>query len=585
MKSRPWLTHYPSGISPEIPIAQYQQTPTLVHLIEQACQRYRNRVAYRSLGSRLSFDQLDQISADLAAYWLSLGLQKGDRIGIMLPNVLAYPLVAASVIRAGCILVNINPLYTADELAYQLKDSGAKAIVVFENFAATLARCVHQTDVTHVVIARLGDGMPGFKAWALNTWLRYGKRVVPAYRLSDLPRAVLLPYAVEQGKIQREQALKSPPGWAWPTVTGNDIALLQYTGGTTGVSKGAVLLHRQITANVLQCETWKRVAFTDLPTDQAIVTIGALPLYHIFAFNVCWLLALRLGGELVLIPNPRDVSATLKEIARHRFHVFPVVNTLVNALLHHPLFHRVNWASLRICVAGGAAVQMPLAKAWEQATGHPIVEGYGLSEASPCVSCNPTMGQPQLGSVGLPLPSTDVRLIDENGQAVAPGQAGEIVVKGPQVMQGYWQKPDETSQVMTADGYLKTGDIGVMQADGYLRIVDRQKDMVIVSGFKVYPNELEQVAMSFAGVAECAAIGLPDDKTGEAVHLVVVPKAHQTIDKTALLAHFIAHLTAYKCPRHIWLRPEALPKNTVGKVLKRLLRDEFLSVSLQKSAG
>ncbi len=560
MKTQAWLMHYPPGVPMALSPDALAQTPTLVHLIEQACRHHPERAAYRSLGSSLSFAQLERLSGYLAAYWSHLGLQPGDRVGVMLPNVLAYPVVAASVLRAGLVLVNINPLYTAEELAYQLQDSGAKAMVVFENFASTLSQCIARTSVEHVLIARLGDGMSPLKAFALNAWLRYGKRVIPPYAL---PGARTLTQAFKQG---------AQLAWTPPVVGGDDIALLQYTGGTTGVSKGAVLLHRQITANVLQCELWKRVAFADLPPHEPIVTIGALPLYHIFAFNVCWLLPLRLGGEVVLIPNPKDLQATLKEMARHRFHVFPVVNTLVNALLHHPDFDRVSWKSLRVCVGGGAAIQTAVAQAWEKATRRPICEGYGLSEASPCVTCNPTLGSPRLGTIGLPLPSTDVVLRDENDQAVPPGQTGEITVKGPQVMQGYWQRPEETAQVMTQEGYLKTGDMGVIDADGYLRIVDRKKDMIIVSGFKVYPNEIEQVAMGFTGVLECAAVGVPDEKTGEAVQLVVVSQSEKGLDRAAFSDYLAQHLTAYKRPHHMVWRTELLPKNTVGKVLRRALK-------------
>lgn len=557
MSERPWLAAYPEGVPTDIDPSKYH---SLVDLMEQAFKAYAPRSAYAFMGKDVSFGDIDQQSQIFAAYLQSLGLQQGDRVAIMMPNVPQYPVTVAAILRAGFVVVNVNPLYTARELEHQLKDSGAKAIVIIENFAHTLQQCMASTPVQHVVLCSMGDALGTLKGGLVNYVVRNIKKMVPAF---DLPKAVRYKDALRQGR-----------GAAFhkPSIGPNDIAVLQYTGGTTGVSKGAVLLHRNIIANTLQCEAWFNPVLDAIRKNgEQVTSVCALPLYHIFAFTVNMMLAMHTGGKNILIPNPRDLAGTLKELSKHKFHSFPAVNTLFNGLAHHPDFQTVDWSHLKVSVGGGMAVQGAVAKLWLEKTGCPIVEGYGLSETSPVVSCNPVTAKEFTGTIGVPNPSTYVKLVGDDGQDVTEaGKPGEIAVKGPQVMAGYWQRPDETAKVMTADGYFLTGDIGTMDERSFIKIVDRKKDMVLVSGFNVYPNEVEDVVAMCPGVMECAVVGVPDEKTGEAVKLVVVKK-DESLTEEVLRKFCRENLTGYKQPRIIEFRTE-LPKTPVGKILRRELR-------------
>ena len=551
-----WLSSYPEGVPADIDTSQYS---SLVHLIEESFSRFSDRTAYSYMGKSVSYAQTDRESQALAAYLQSLGLSKGDRVAIMMPNVPQYPVAVAAILRAGFVVVNVNPLYTARELEHQLKDSGARAIVIIENFAATLEKCIAQTPVQHVVLASMGDRLGWLKGHIVNYVVRNVKKLVPAFHL---PQAVRFNAALSQG---RQLPFRRPD------IGADDIAVLQYTGGTTGVSKGAVLLHRNLIANVLQSEAWNEPVMKRVPVGEQPTTVCALPLYHIFAFTVNMMLSLRTGGKTILIPNPRDLPAVLKELSKHTFHSFPAVNTLFNGLANHPDFGKVNWSNLKVSLGGGMAVTPSVAKLWLEKTGCPICEGYGLSETSPSASCNPTTSTAFTGTIGVPIPGTFMKLLDDDGHEVTvPGQPGEIAIKGPQVMAGYWQRPDETAKVMTADGYFKSGDVGTVDERGFFKIVDRKKDMILVSGFNVYPNEVEEVASACPGVLECAAVGVPDEKTGEAVKLVVVKK-DPALTETQILAYCRENMTAYKQPRIIEFRAE-LPKTPVGKILRRELR-------------
>lgn len=557
MSDRPWLNAYPEGVPADIDASQY---PSLVALMEEAFAKHADKVAYSFMGKELTFAQVDAQSKLFAAYLQSLGLQRGDRVALMMPNIPQYPVAVAGVLRAGYVLVNVNPLYTARELEHQLKDSGAKAIVIIENFAKTLQDGMHGSAVQHIVLCAMGDELGLLKGMLVNYVVRSVKKLVPPF---SLPGAVRFKDALAKGRGATLNA---------PVLKADDMALLQYTGGTTGVSKGAVLLHRNIIANVLQSEAWNEPAMKKVPAGEQPTSICALPLYHIFAFTVNMMLAMRTGGKTVLIPNPRDLKATLKELSRHRFHSFPAVNTLFNGLANHPDFGTVDWSHLKVSVGGGMAVQSAVAELWLKKTGCPICEGYGLSETSPSVTCNPVTATAYSGTIGVPLPSTYVKLVGSDGQDVSePGQPGEVAVLGPQVMAGYWQRPDETAKVMTADGYFLTGDIGTMDERGFVKIVDRKKDMVIVSGFNVYPNEVEDVVSNCPGVLECAVVGVPDEKSGEAIKLVVVKK-DPALTEQAIRDYCHANLTGYKRPRHIVFRTD-LPKTPVGKILRRELRD------------
>jgi len=552
---RPWLSAYPDGVPADIDLSPYR---SLVQLLDESLAKYAARSAYHYMGHDMAYAEVDAQARALAAYWQSKGLVKGDRVAVMMPNVLQYPVAVAAILRAGLVVVNVNPLYTARELEHQLNDSGAKAIVIIENFAATLAACLGQTPVKHIVLASMGELLPWPKRWLVNYVVRHVKKLVPPF---ELPSAVRFADAVHQGR-----ALSFKPVDIGP----DDMAVLQYTGGTTGVSKGAVLLHRNVLANVLQSEAWDAPVMHRIPAGEQPTAVCALPLYHIFAFTVNMMLSLRSGGKNILIPNPRDLPAVFKALKGQTFHSFPAVNTLFNGLLHHPEFGSVDWSHLKVSIGGGMAVQAAVAKLWLERTGCPICEGYGLSETSPSASCNPVTVTAFSGSIGVPLPGTRMKCIDDEGHEVPLGQPGEIAIQGPQVMAGYWQRPDETAKVMSADGWFRSGDIGVMDERGYFRIVDRKKDMILVSGFNVYPNEVEDVVMGMGGVLECAAVGIPDEHSGEAVKLIVVKK-DPALSEQAVRDYCRERLTGYKIPKLIEFRSE-LPKTPVGKILRRQLR-------------
>ncbi|HRH04257.1 MAG TPA: long-chain-fatty-acid--CoA ligase [Burkholderiaceae bacterium] len=557
MKQRPWLGQYPKGVPADIDETQYE---SLVQLLEESFKKNAKSTAYSFMGKDTTFAQTDSLSVAFAAYLQGLGLEKGDRVALMMPNMPQYPIAVAAILRAGLVVVNVNPLYTARELEHQLKDSGAKAIVIIENFATTLEQCIAATPVKHVIISAMGDRLGLLKGALVNYVVRHVKKMVPTY---NLPGAVRFNDAIAQGT---GKTLKKP------IIKSSDVAVLQYTGGTTGVSKGAVLLHSNVIANVLQSEAWNEPVMATIPSNEQVVSVCALPLYHIFAFTVGMMLNMRSGGKLILIPNPRDLPAVLKELSKHKIHSFPAVNTLFNGLANHPDFNKVDWSHLKISVGGGMAVTSAVAKLWLEKTGCSVCEGYGLSETSPSASCNPTNSKAYSGSIGVPIPSTWMKLVDDDGNDVPAGEAGEIAIKGPQVMAGYWQRPDETAKVMTADGYFKSGDIGVMDERGYFKIIDRKKDMILVSGFNVYPNEIEDVVSGLAGVMECAAVGVADEKAGEAVKLVIVKK-DPALTEEDVRAYCKTHLTGYKQPKVVEFRTE-LPKTPVGKILRRELRDK-----------
>ncbi|MBT9595247.1 MAG: long-chain-fatty-acid--CoA ligase [Vitreoscilla sp.] len=552
-----WLKQYPAGVPAEVKTDVY---PSLVALLDESFRKHAKLPAYRFMGKTFSFEQVDDLSRAFAAYLQSLGLARGDRVAVMLPNVPQYPVAVAGILRAGLVVVNVNPLYTPRELEHQLKDSGAKAIVILENFAGTLQQVADAVPTKQVILAAMGDMMGMLKGAVVNHVVRKVKKMVPAF---SLPKAVRFNDAVSAGRGKPFTAPKVGP---------DDIAVLQYTGGTTGVSKGAVLLHRNLVANVLQSEAWYQPALKKIPPGEQVVTICALPIYHIFGFNTNMMLGLRMGGCNILIANPRDIPGVLKDLARERFHSLPAVNTLFNALANHPDFDKVDWSHLKISVGGGMAVQQATARLWLEKTGCPICEGYGLSETSPSATCNPVDTTAYSGTIGLPMPSTELTLLDDDGHEVPMGTPGEIAIRGPQVMAGYWQRPDETAKVMTADGFFRTGDIGVVDERGYFRIVDRKKDMILVSGFNVYPNEVEDVITQMPGVLECAAVGVPDEKAGEAVKAVIVKK-DPGITEADVRSWCESNLTGYKRPKVIEFRTE-LPKTPVGKVLRRELRDK-----------
>ncbi|WP_418123997.1 long-chain-fatty-acid--CoA ligase [Variovorax sp. 160MFSha2.1] len=556
MTDRPWLSSYPQGVPADIDASQY---PSLVALMEESFKKYADRTAYSFMGKDISYGETDRQSKSFAGYLQSLGLAKGDRVAVMMPNCPQYPIAVAGILRAGLILVNVNPLYTPRELEHQLKDSGAKAIVIMENFGTTLQQCIASTPVKHIVLASMGDRLGFLKGALVNYVVRNVKKMVPTF---SLPGAVRFNDALDKGASASLKPVAIGP---------DDVAVLQYTGGTTGVSKGAVLLHRNVIANVLQSEAWNEPVMNKVPANEQPTGVCALPLYHIFAFTVGMMLSMRTGGKLILIPNPRDIPGVLKELSKHTIHSFPAVNTLFNGLANHPDFNTVNWKNLKVSVGGGMAVQAAVAKLWLEKTGCPICEGYGLSETSPSATCNPTNSTAYTGTIGLPLPSTWLRLLDDDGNEVPVGERGEIAIKGPQVMAGYWQRPDETAKVMTADGYFKSGDIGVVDERGYFKVVDRKKDMILVSGFNVYPNEVEDVVALIPGVLECAAVGVPDDKTGEAVKLVIVKK-DPSLTEAQVREYCRANLTGYKQPRIVEFRTD-MPKTPVGKILRRELRD------------
>jgi len=553
---RNWLKSYPEGVAQHVNANEYA---SLVELLDNSFRKYADLPAYKFMGKDFSYRLVDELSRAFAAYAQTLGLAQGDRVAIMMPNVPQYPVVVAGLVRAGLVVVNVNPLYTPRELEHQLKDSGAKAIVIIENFATTLQQVLHAVPTRKIILASMGDLLGLLKGTLVNYVVRNVRKMVPAF---DLPGAVRFNDAIAIGRRAAFKPVKVGP---------DDIAVLQYTGGTTGVSKGAVLLHRNLVANILQSDAWYQPALRKVPKGQQIVTICALPLYHIFGFNTNMMLGMRMGSCNLLIVNPRDIPAMFKDLKRQPFHSLPAVNTLFNAMANHPDFDTVDWSHLVMSVGGGMAVQQATAQLWLQKTGCPICEGYGLSETSPAVSCNPVATSAYSGTIGLPMPDTDIALLDDDGNEVGPGERGEIAVRGPQVMAGYWQRPDETAKVMTADGFFRTGDIGQVDERGYFKIVDRKKDMILVSGFNVYPNEVEDVVALIPGVLECAAVGVPDDKAGEAVKIVIV-KRDPALTEADVRAWCETNLTGYKRPKIVEFRSD-LPKTNVGKILRRELRD------------
>jgi long-chain acyl-CoA synthetase len=549
---RIWLKSYPKGVPAEIDVSAYA---SVRDVFDRTVADFGPRRAYTCMGRSLTFAELEEKSAAFGAFLQGRGLEKGARIALMMPNILQYPVCLFGVLRAGYTVVNTNPLYTPRELEHQLADSGAEVIVVVENFAHTLEEVIGRTAVKQVVVTSIGE-MLGLKGLLVDFVLRHVKKMVPAW---SLPGSIPLRAALAEGA---KRSLEHVP------IVHEDIAFLQYTGGTTGVAKGAMLLHRNIVANLLQAGAWVKPF---LGIDQHVI-LTPLPLYHIFSLTANCLVFMTLGAENVLITNPRDIAGFVKEMARHRFTALTGVNTLFNALLNNPDFAKLDFSSLRMTLGGGMAVQKAVAERWRQVTGVPLIEAYGLTETSPAATVNPLDLPEYNGAIGLPLPSTDIVLRDDAGHDVSVGQPGELCIRGPQVMAGYWKKPDETAKVLDAGGWLATGDVGVMDDRGFVRIVDRKKDMILVSGFNVYPNEIESVVVMHQGVLECAAVGVPDAKSGEAVKLFVVRK-DQDLTAEALLAHCRSYLTGYKCPREVEFRSE-LPKSNVGKILRRELRDE-----------
>ena len=548
-----WLKHYPDGIPAEVDLQAFK---SIGDLFDQSARSYGSRVAYINMDKSITYDELDRLSAAFGAYLQQvLKLPKGARVALMMPNTLQYPVCLFGALRAGYTVVNCNPLYTERELEHQLKDSGAEAIVIIENFAYVLANVLARTPVKHVITTQLGDMLGFVKRLLVNIVVKYVKKMVPAW---DIPRAVPLLNALEDGTRHKMEK---------PEVGHDDIAFLQYTGGTTGVSKGAILTHGNIIGNLQQAHAWLDPF---LKTQQLIVT--ALPLYHIFALTANCLTFFKIGATNVLITNPRDIPGFVKELAKHRITAITGVNTLFNALINNPDFAKLDFSPLEITLGGGMAVQRAVAERWKQITGVPLIEAYGLTETSPAATINPLDLEEYNGSIGLPIPSTEVAIRDDEGRDLPLGQAGELCVRGPQVMKGYWQRPEETAKVLMSDGYLRTGDVAVMDESGFIKIVDRKKDMILVSGFNVYPNEVEDVVVLHPGVLEAAAVGVADPKSGEAVKLYVVKK-DPDLTTEALMEHCRANLTGYKVPKQIAFRNE-LPKTNVGKILRRQLRDE-----------
>ena len=556
---RIWLKEYPAGVPADI---DPSRRPSLVAMMEESFGRFSAEEAFIGMGKAITYAELEHLSRAFAAWLQDKGLRPGTRIALMMPNVLQYPVAITGALRAGLTVVNVNPLYTPRELEFQLKDSGAEAIVVLENFAATVQNALPHSSIKHVVLARMGDMLGILKGTLVNLVVRHVKKMVPAY---DLPHATAFNDAIAAGSGMK--LIK-------PEIAPEDIAFLQYTGGTTGVPKGAMLTHRNLIANTLQVEAWQQPMLAKQPQVEHLRIVAALPLYHIFALTVCYLAAIRMGSVSLLIPNPRDLPSLIKELRNFKVNSFPGVNTLYNALLNHPHFGQIDWSMLKCSIGGGMAVQRSVADRWLKATGCPLLEGYGLSETAPVLTCTRGDSEVWTGSIGLPLSSTEIVIRDDNDRDLPPGQPGEICARGPQVMPGYWQRPDETAKVMSADGFFHTGDIGVMDAKGQITIVDRKKDMILVSGFKVFPNEVEAVVAGHPGVLECAVVGLPDERMGESVNLFVVKKDPQ-LTAEALRKFCATQLTHYKIPRRVEFRSE-LPKSNVGKILRRALRDEIL---------
>lgn len=552
-----WFENYPEGAAREINPDQYE---SLVEMFERAVQRHPDIPAYINMGKILTYRKLEERSRAFAAYLQNeLRLKKGERIALMMPNLLQYPIALFGALRAGLVVVNVNPLYTPRELEHQLNDSGAKAIVVVSNFAATLEKVVFDTQIKHVILTRMGDQLSFGKRTIVNFVVKYVKKLVPKYKL---PHAVSFREALSIGK-QRQ--------YVKPMVKAEDLAFLQYTGGTTGVAKGAMLTHRNVVANVLQA---KWVAYPLVKDGDERLAVIALPLYHIFALTVNCLLFIELGITGLLITNPRDIPGFVKELKKYRVLAITGVNTLFNALLNNSQFKEVDFSALKLTVGGGAAVQRAVAERWQETTGNHIIEGYGMTECSPLISATRNDSTAYSGSIGVPVPNTDIRIVDEQGNDLPIGERGELWVKGPQVMQGYWQRPEESAEVLK-DGWMATGDIVEMGKDLNLRIVDRKKDMIIVSGFNVYPNEIEDVVALHPKVNEVVAVGIPSETSGESIK-VYITKKDESLTREELRNHCRQHLTGYKIPRDIEFRDE-LPKSNVGKILRRVLRDEEMA--------
>ncbi len=552
---KPWLKSYPEGMPAEIGPMEHE---SLGDLLAAACTKYASKPAYSCMGKTITFSETRALADRFGAYLQSLGLQPGARVALMMPNVLQYPVAMMAVLRAGFTVVNVNPLYTPRELQHQLKDAGAEAIVLLENFASTLDAVIANTPVKHVVVASMGDLM-GLKGALVNFVVRRVKKMVPAWSLP--------------GHVRFNDALSKASGrtFAPAAVKSDDIAFLQYTGGTTGVSKGATLLHRNVLANVMQNTLWVQTAYKAKGRPDPMVYICALPLYHIFALTINALMGMSEGAHNILIPNPRDIPAFVKDLAKQPFHVFPGLNTLFNALLNNDDFRKLDFSPMILSLGGGMAVQRAVAERWKDVTGCNISEGYGLSETSPVATANRFDVEEFTATIGLPIPSTDIAIRDEDGKDLPIGEVGEICIRGPQVMAGYWNRPDETAKVMTEDGFFKSGDMGFMDDKGYVKIVDRKKDMILVSGFNVYPAEIEDVVATHPGVLEVAAIGVPDEHSGEVPKLFVVKKDPQ-LTAEQLMEFCKKNFTGYKRPKHIEFRDD-LPKSNVGKILRRELKD------------
>ena len=561
----PWLENYPPGVPAQARVDAYRN---LADLLEHSFRRHGSRHASECMGSRLLFREVGDLSEALGAWLQSLGMEKSSRIALMMPNLPQYLVCIAAVLRAGYVVVNVNPLYTARELQHQLKDSGAQAVVVLENFAGTLQPAITHTDVKHVVLVSLGDLLGFWRGRLINFAVRHVRGMVPEFnlRLGDGRSVTRFNDALNTGsRLNLKRADISP----------NDVAFLQYTGGTTGVSKGAVLLHRNVVANIMQCEAWFK-PMLDKVGHQQLIVVCALPLYHIFALTICGLMGAHFGALNLLIPNPRDIPGLIRTLSKHRVNMFPAVNTLFNALANETEFARLDFSGLVVSNGGGMAVQQATAERWLKITGCPVVEGYGLSETSPVVTSNRLDIHDFTGTIGMPIPSTELRIRDDDGNDLGPDLPGEICIRGPQVMAGYWNRDDETAKVMSDDGFFKTGDVGVMDIRGYVRIVDRKKDMILISGFNVYPNEIEQIVNMYPGILECAAIGIPDAKSGEAIKLYVV-KTDATVSEDDIASYCRENFTAYKRPKYIEFR-DNLPKSNVGKILRRELRKHGQSV-------
>ncbi|MGB3585306.1 MAG: AMP-binding protein [Tunicatimonas sp.] len=551
----PWFQHYPEGISQQI---NPQQHESLTNFVDHCIEEFGPRTAFECMGASITFNELDQLSRDFAAYLQhDLKLKKGDRIAIQMPNLLQYPIAMLGALRAGLIVVNTNPLYTAREMKHQFIDSGAKAIVILANFAYNLEKIISETSIKHVIVTEIGDQLGGLKKTIVNAVVKYVKKMVPKY---NLPTSLSFNDTLKQGKKRTFTRVE---------LSGEDTAFLQYTGGTTGVSKGAILTHANLIANMEQISAWMSVGLNK--AEETMIT--ALPLYHIYALTVNCFSMMKIGAKNVLITNPRDMKGFLKELKKHPFTVITGLNTLYNGMMNHPDFDTVDFSHLKVASAGGMAMQHAVADRWKEKTGVPVAEGYGLTETSPVLTSNvPVSGQERIGTIGIPVPSTQLMFVNDEGEEVAIGEPGEIYAKGPQVMPGYWNRPDETEKVFTKDGWFKTGDIGVMDQDGFIKIIDRKKEMINVSGFNVYPNEIEEVVSGHAKVLEVGAIGVPDPRSSEVVKICVVKK-DASLTEDELKAYCKENMTAYKVPRYIEFRDE-LPKSNVGKILRRLLKDD-----------